>query len=187
MPRKHMLDTYEAARDAGPYDEYPVMVAGVDPQLHLSRNDRPQPFHLTFQKDSVLVQMSGKARIEMTNGAVRYFDLVPGDYAYIPAGVTHRVVPQDTSIMYRYKAEHAGLEAVTFFCEHCHAILFQETFDADTELPQAGYLRIVDAFNQDDALRTCDCGQVHEPVDLASYRWNEIVAELSAVETEAAW
>lgn len=187
MPRKHMLDTFEAAQDAGPYDEFPVLIAGVDPQLHLSRNDRPQPFHLTCEKDTILVQMSGAARVEMVNGAVRYFDLVPGDYAYVPAGISHRIVPSAVSIMYRYKAEQSGLESATFHCVKCDDVLLQETWDTGAELPQAAYLRIVQSFNADDALRTCGCGEHHAAIDLAGYRWQAIVDELSAVETESAW
>lgn len=187
MPRKHMLDTFEAAAAAGPYDEYPVLIAGVDPQLHLSRNDRPQPFHLTCEKDTILVQMSGAARVEMANGAVRYFDLVPGDYAYVPAGTAHRIVPGEPSIMYRYKAEVAGLEAASFHCEDCGQTLLEETWDTAEELPQAAYLRIVESFNTDEALRTCNCGTVHPVVDLAGYRWKEIAGELTETETESAW
>lgn len=187
MPRKHMLDTFETARTAGPYDEYPVMVEGVDPQLHLSLNDRPQPFHLTCEKDTVLVQMSGSARVDMTNGAVRFFNLVPGDFAYIPAGVTHRIVPTEKSIMYRYKAEQAGLEAATFLCTRCGEMLLQDSWDTAEELSQAAYLRVIAAFNDEPALRTCSCGELHPPVDISDYRWPEIVAELAVVETESAW
>lgn len=187
MPRKHMLDTYEVGKDAGPYDEYPVLVEGVDPQLHLSRNDRPQPFHLTCEKDCLLVLMSGKARVEMKDSSVLYFELVPGDYAYIPAGTPHRIVPAESSIMYRYKAEQAGLEAISFYCETCAQPLLRETWDTAEELPQAAYLRITSTFNADEALRRCDNGHVHPPIDLGDYRWQAIVEELSVKESESAW
>ncbi len=185
-----MLDTFEAAKESGPYDEYPVLPAGIDPQLHLSLNDRPQPFHLVCEKDTVLVQMSGKAKVEMRDSSVLSFNLVPGDYAYIPAGTPHRILPSEPSIQYRYKAEHCGLEAASFYCESCGELLLQDTWDTAVELPQAAYLRVVETFNGDEALRKCTkCSTVQAPVGLAGYRWREIVDELSApqVETEAAW
>jgi len=190
MARKRMLDTFEAAKGAGPYDEYPVLSAGVDPQLHLSRNDRPQPFHLTCEKDTVLVQMSGKATVEMRDSPVLRFNLVPGDYAYIPGGTPHRIIPSEPSILYRYKAEHSGLEAVSFYCETCGQLMFRDTWDTSEEMPQAAYLRIVETFNKEDALRHCAaCSITHTPIDLTGYRWRQIVDELNAApsETESAW
>lgn len=185
MARRRMLDTFEAAKEAGPYDEYPVLPSGIDPQLHLSRNDRPQPFHLICEKDCVLVQMSGLARVEMRDSSVLFFDLVPGDYAYVPAGTPHRIVPSESSIMYRYKAENAGLEATAFYCTRCPTLLAKDTWDTAVELPQAGYLRSVEAFNADETKRRCDqCSSVEAPVDLSDYRWAAIVEELSAAEAE---
>lgn len=46
MERKRMLQVFKEARHAGPYDEFPVLLEEIDPQLFLSRNDRPQPFFL---------------------------------------------------------------------------------------------------------------------------------------------
>ena len=189
MPRRRMLDTFDTAKDLGPYDEYPVLSEGVDPQLHLSVNDRPQPFHLTCGKDCVLVQMSGKARLEMRDSSVLHFNLVPGDYAYVPAGTPHRIVPSEPSIQYRYKAEQAGLEAVTFYCDSCGTTLLKDTWDTAVEVPQAAYLRVTTTFNADESVRHCaHCGHDNPPVDLSPYRWKAIVEELSAPqEAEAAW
>lgn len=189
MPRRRMLDTFDTAKDLGPYDEYPVLSEQVDPQLHLSVNDRPQPFHLTCEKDCMLVQMSGKARLELRDSSVLFFDLVPGDYAYVPAGTPHRIIPSEPSIQYRYKAEHAGLEAVTFYCEACGTSLLKDTWDTAEELPQAAYLRVSSAFSADAALRRCThCAHENPPVDLTGYRWREIVEELNSPQAEeAAW
>ena len=122
MPRRNLVDTFEAATTAGPYDEYPVLLEGVDPQLHLSNNDRPQPFYLTCEKDTILVQMSGQSRIDMKDSSVLFFDAVPGDYVYVPGGTPHRIVPSEPSVMYRYKANEAGLEAASFHCAQCDGI-----------------------------------------------------------------
>lgn len=188
MPRRRMLDTFDTAKDLGPYDEYPVLTEGVDPQLHLSVNDRPQPFHLTCEKDCVLVQMSGKARLEMRNSSVLYFNLVPGDYAYVPAGTPHRILPSEPSIQYRYKAEHAGLEAATFYCDACGTVLLKDTWDTAEELPQAAYLRAVTTFNADESVRQCaQCRHSNPAIDMNGYRWGAIVEELSAGVTEEAW
>ena len=188
MPRRRMLDTFDTAKELGPYDEYPVLSEGVDPQLHLSVNDRPQPFHLTCEKDCVLVQMSGKARVEMRDSSVLYFNLVPGDYAYVPAGTPHRIVPSEPSIQYRYKAEQAGLEAVSFYCDACGTVLLKDTWDTAEELPQTAYLRVVTAFNADESVRHCSrCGHAAAPVDLTGYRWGAIAEELAAPQTEEAW
>ncbi|WP_017183309.1 hypothetical protein [Sphingobium xenophagum] len=187
MPRRNLIDTFEAAKHAGPYDEYPVLLESADPQLHLSRNDRPQPFLLTCGKDSILVQMSGASRIEMRDSSVLYFDAVPGDYIYVPAGTPHRIVPSEASVMYRYKACQAGLEALTFTCDSCGETLFQETWDTAAEMPQLAYQRIVERFNGDPALRTCSCGHETPAIDLADYRWKAIAEELSATEAEEAW
>ncbi len=189
MPRRRMLDTFDTAKDLGPYDEYPVLSEGVDPQLHLSVNDRPQPFHLTCGKDCIIVQMSGKARLEMRDSSVLYFNLVPGDYAYVPAGTPHRILPSEPSIQYRYKAEHAGLEAVTFYCEKCGSEVLKDTWDTAEEVPQAAYLRVVSAFNANPSVRQCaHCGHVNPSIDLTGFRWAEIVEELSSEQVEeAAW
>lgn len=188
MPRRRMLDTFQTAETSGPYDEYPVLPDDVDPQLTLSRNDRPQPFFLTCAKDCVLAQMSGKGRLVMRDSAVRYFDLIPGDFIYVPAGTPHRMLPSEPSIQYRYKAANSGLESVAFHCEGCDHELHAETWDTAAETPQAGYLRATSAFNAAPASRTCSkCGAVHPEVDLAGYRWAEIAADLKSAGDDADW
>lgn len=187
MTRRNQVDTFEAGKTAGPYDEYPVLLQEVDPQLHLSRNDRPQPFHLTFEKDTMLMQLSGSARIEMRDSSVLFFDAVQGDYVYVPAGVPHRIVPAEPSVMYRYKARDAGLEAATFYCETCGELLLRDTWDTADERPQSAYQRVVATFNDDPQMRTCSKGHVHPEIDLSDFRWKDIADELSQANSEEAW
>jgi len=179
MARKRMLQTFREAEQRGPYDEYPVLPQDVDPQLHLSRNDRPQPFHLVCEKDTVLVQMSGRGRVEFRDSSVRWFTATPGDFIYVPGGTPHRFLPDGVAAQYRYKAAVAGREEVRWYCEACDGLLASDSWDTAVELPQEGYLRATRAFNADAAVRTCaDCGAEHPMVDLTPYRWGEIAAEI---------
>ena len=59
--RKKLVQVFDAAKECGPYDELPVLVDGRDPQVHVSRNDRPQPFFLICSADTVLAQVTGTA------------------------------------------------------------------------------------------------------------------------------
>jgi len=63
MNRSRALSIFQEAKAAGSYDEYPVLPPDIDPQLHLSRNHRPQPFFLVCEHDCVLTQMSGRATV----------------------------------------------------------------------------------------------------------------------------
>ena len=185
MARKRMLQVFREAAERGPFDEYPVLPAEIDPQLHLSKNDRNQPFFLICEKDCVVVQLGGEARVELRDSSVRYFDTVPGDHVYVPAGTPHRIMPKAVSINARYKAAKAGLEAVSFCCESCGNQLWRQTWDTDAESPQAGYLTAVEAFNADPAKRGCArCGAVHAPIDLQGFRWKEIAEELQGASAE---
>ncbi|HXQ53844.1 MAG TPA: hypothetical protein VN802_22320 [Stellaceae bacterium] len=181
MARKPQVDTFEIAASRGAYDEYPVFGPGKDPQLHLSRNDRPQPFHLICEQDSILVQLSGNGRVEFRDASVRFFDMTQGDFVYIPGGVPHHYSPTEESVQYRFKAEKAGLEGVAWYCPACGAELHRDVWDTARELPQEAYLRASAAFNRDEALRRCkSCGTVHPPVDTSSAKWAEIADELRA-------
>ena len=86
MARKRMFFTFKEAVERGPFDEYPVLPEETDPQLHLSRNDRVQPFYALCGKDTVIVQMSGTGRVEFRDASVNFFDLEVGDFVYVPAG-----------------------------------------------------------------------------------------------------
>ena len=85
MARKPRFAAFDEAARRGPYDEYPMLPAGVDPQICLSRNDRPQPFFLICEHDTVLVNMSGVGRVEFPEGPVRYPPRPPGAAARSPS------------------------------------------------------------------------------------------------------
>lgn len=189
MPRRMMAQAFDHALQRGPYDDYPVLTAGIDPQICLSRNDRPQPFYLICQKDCVLVQMSGKASIRFQGSSVNYFDAVPGDHIYVPAGTPHQIVPVQEAIQYRIKAEHSGLEAAAWYCERCNAELWRFTWDTGRMLPQEGYLLACGRFNAEGSKRRCKaCGHEHAALDLTGYRWQEVAKELrEAPEATEAW
>jgi mannose-6-phosphate isomerase-like protein (cupin superfamily) len=187
MPRNHTLLTFPAAARAGNYDERPMLPDTLDLQIHLSKNDRPQPFHLICQHDTVLMVMSGEGRVEYKDASVLRHSYELGDHLYIPAGVPHRIVPKTESTLYRYKLPESELEGLAWYCEHCGAALYREVFELATELAQEAYARIVAAFNADRARRTCtSCGVVHPEVDLAPFRWAELAKELKAEATESA-
>ncbi len=183
MRRKGRFETYQEAKSCRAYDELPMLETGIDPQLHLSRNDRPQPFFLICEQDTVIAQMSGTARVEFRGTSVNYFNLQLGDYVYVPGGTPHRYVPKNELIVLRYKAEHAGLEAVAWYAEKTGEELSRVVWDTAVELPQEGYLRACRAFNADKAMRTCKTtGAVAPEIDLAPYRWAELVGEIREAE-----
>ena len=181
MARKTNYDTLSQIEKRGPFDEYPIFPPGKDPQLCLSRNIGVQPFHLICEHDTVLAQLGGEGRVEFADAAVRFFDMRQGDFVYVPAGVPHCLSAESGSIVYRYKPEKPGLEAVAWYCPRCAGELHRETWDTERELPQEAYLRATSLFNGDAKLRTCkSCNAVHPPVDATASKWAEIAAELRA-------
>jgi 3-hydroxyanthranilate 3,4-dioxygenase len=179
--RKKLVQVFEAAKTCGPYDELPVLVDGRDPQVHVSRNDRPQPFWLICSADTVLAQVTGTATVDLEHSPVRYHRMEPGDLVYLPAGTASRIRPDATSIHVRYKALHPGLEAAAWFCSSCGNEVHREEFDTEDELPQDAYWRACNAFNADVDLRRCGtCGVVHDPVDLTGIRWPEVAEAIRA-------
>ncbi len=179
MARKDRFLAFDEAAKRGPFDEVPMFPPGIDPQIHVSRNDRAQPFHLICEHDTVLVNMSGEGRVEFPDGPVRYHTLAPGDFVYVPGGTAHRILPDGECVQLRYRAEHPGLEAVAWFCEQCGAEIARDVWDTETELPQEGYLRACRDFNGDDALRACaGCGHVHGEIDLGPYGWEAVAVEI---------
>jgi 3-hydroxyanthranilate 3,4-dioxygenase len=179
MGQRRGFKTFDEAAKAGPYDEYPMFPPGTDPQICLSRNARPQPFYLICSQDCVLVQMSGEGRVEFKQAPVLRHALEPGDFVYVPAGTPHRIVPESESIQYRFKAEHAGLEGVAWYCEACGAEIRRDEWDTAEVLPQEAYLRLCQEWNASAARRTCArCGAVHPLVEISGNRWAEIAAEL---------
>jgi 3-hydroxyanthranilate 3,4-dioxygenase len=151
----------------------------IQTQVYLSRNDRPQPFYLICEKDTLVVVFSGTGTIQMQLSSVRWFPLEPADHVYVPAGTPTRLVPETESVIVRYKAGEPGLEAVAWYCEGCAAELHRHVFDTARTFAQEGYLAGCQAFNGDPALRRCRrCGREHPGVELAGYRWEALAEQL---------
>jgi mannose-6-phosphate isomerase-like protein (cupin superfamily) len=177
--------TFQALREAakvGAYAEKPMLPDDKQVQVHLSRNDRPQPFYLICGKDSLLALMSGAATVEFKGTAIDHFALKPGSFVYVPAGAPHRIVPSESSVTLRYKQMQAGLEGVAWYCDGCDAEVYREVWDTETTVPQAKYEEISSHFAADVSLRTCrQCGEVHPAPDLAGFAWSEMAHEIAAV------
>jgi len=185
MARKRMFFTFKEAAERGPFDEYPVLPEEIDPQLHLSRNDRVQPFYLDCGKDTVIVQMAGEGRVEFRDASVNFFDLEVGDFVYVPAGTLHRIHPDGENVTYRYRARQPGAESLVWFCEGCGKELYRSDYDGNSVVVQTAYADGCDGFNG--STRTCAaCGHVHPKIDLSAFRWREIAAELASQEPVAA-
>jgi mannose-6-phosphate isomerase-like protein (cupin superfamily) len=179
MTGKQMFHTFKDAAERGPYDDYPMLPSHADPQIHLSRNDRPQPFHLICEKDCVLVQMSGTAAVHFAEGEVRYFALKAGDFVFVPAGMPHRIVPTETSIQYRYKAADPGLEGVAFFCTACETEMSRTVWDASKEVSQDRYADACESFDAKDTARTCpSCGSVNPALGFDTAGWRAVAADI---------
>jgi hypothetical protein len=179
--RKKTFQVWREAAKLGAYAEMPMLPEDKQVQVHLSRNDRPQPFYLICGKDSLLSLMSGAAVVEFKDTAVDHFDLKLGSFVYVPAGAAHRVVPVETSIMLRYKQMDAGLEGVAWYCEGCNAEIYREVWDTATDLSQTKYQEVSSRFAADPSLRKCrDCGSIHPAPDLAGLPWSEVAHELAA-------
>lgn len=156
-----------------------MLIAGIDPQMHLSRTSEIQPFYLICEKDTVLVQMSGHGTLHLKKSGVRRVDMKPGDHVYIPGGAPSRYGPSEDGVLIRYKAEKPGLEAVEWNCPDCDADLAHIVFDTAKELSQEGYLRACAEFNDNADRRACkQCGSVHPPIDLSRFHWKAIVETL---------
>ena len=187
IERRRMFHLFKAAKEAGPYDELPMLPTDFDLQVHLSRNDRPQPFFLICDHDTQIVQMLGKGRVEFRESSVNSFDLEVGDFIFVPAGTPHRLIPDGEAVQLRYKAQHHELEGVVWYCEECGRELWREEWELADRSPQEGYVKACETFNGDPSLRRCQgCGAVHPAIDLSGFRWGEIAAGLRAEAAGAA-
>lgn len=181
--RKNAFNLFREGAKLASFDEFPLLRPEIDPQLHLSRNEVDQPFHLICQKDTVIALASGAARVLFSAGSVRYFDLECGDFAYVPGGVAHRVLTQQPGILLRYKASDPGLEAAAWYCEKCGAELDRHVWDVSRQLPQLGYQFACERFNREIRRRTCiSCDAVHASIDLGPFRWSAVAEALSRPE-----
>jgi AraC-like ligand binding domain len=181
MDRRRTLHVFQTARDVGPYDEVPVLRELVDPQVHLSRNDRTQPFFAVFDHDTLLSQMSGQGHVEFREAPVLRHSLEPGDYVYVPAGTPHRLVPDSESVNLRYKARRPGLEGAVWYCPQCGAELRRDEWHTGEELSQEAGWRVCQEFNANPERRRCGaCDAEHPEIDLAGLHWPQVAAELRA-------
>ncbi|HVI00909.1 MAG TPA: hypothetical protein VM869_19465 [Enhygromyxa sp.] len=179
LARKKTFVVFREAEKLGPYDERPMLPESIQTQVYLSRNDRPQPFYLICEKDTVLAVFAGTGTVELQLSETRRFPLEPGDHIYVPAGTPTRLVPTTESIIMRYKAQQPGLEAVAWYCPSCDHELFRHTFDTARTFEQEGYLEGCRNFNEDPARRRCgECGSEHPSVSLDGYRWEELSQQL---------
>ena len=178
--RKNSLNVFREGRKAGNFDEFPVLRPEIDPQAHLSHNTTDQPFYLTCEKDSILIQLSGRSKILFPEGAVRFVEAGPGDFTYIPDGTTHRLNTIEEGLVLRYKAQDPGLESISWFCPGCGDEVSRLTWNASETLPQLAYREGCETFNADVSRRTCkSCGTVLDPVSLDPFRWKEVADALS--------
>ncbi len=184
--RTKIADLFSVAEKAGPYGELPAPPADFDPQIHVSRNDRVQPFFLTCERDTVLTTLGGEGQIEFRDTNVLHFRVAPGDFVYVPAGTPHRTRPEGPMVQFRYKALDPGSEVVSWYCPECDVELWRREFDASNEIPQRVYLEATEEFNGNDELRRCaQCNGVHPVVDISGTHWAEIAAWLEAERADA--
>ena len=182
MARKKTFHIFREAKKRGAYDDMPMLPDDNQVQLHLSRNDRPQPFFLVCEKDTLLLLMSGGGAVEFKETSVARFPLKPGDCVYVPAGAPHRIVPEGESVMLRFKAREPGLEAMAWYCAPCGAELHRDLWDTAEHASQDRFAAAAGRFSADERLRRCAaCGAVHPPLDLAAFRWTEAAVEARAV------
>ncbi len=180
MARDITIPSFQIAAACGSYDEKPMLPNDIDLQVHLSKNDRPQPFWLICEHDTVIASISGEGKIEFKDTEVNYHTYETGDFVYVPAGAPTRIVPDTQSVQYRYKPTDAGLEGVAWYCERCGNELYREVWDTSEEIPQAAYHRITSKFSKDSSLRECGvCGEKHPEIDTADLGWEKIAGELS--------
>jgi len=178
MGKDFMAFSYELAAKCGPYDEAPVLPDNFDIQLTLSRNDRAQPFHLICEHDSVIIAMSGSGRIEFKESSVLHEDYALGDVVYVPAGTPHRILPAEESIHHRFKLPESKLEGLAWYCDDCGEEIHRDVWSLEGSPPQEGTFRACEAFNADAELRRCKaCNTEHAKLELAAFRWAEIVGE----------
>jgi hypothetical protein len=186
LDRERIVALFEAGADAGPYDELPLIPSRIDPQVSLSRNDRPQPFFLACSADSVIAVVAGTGTVEFRWSSVNTFGLEPGDHVYVPARTPHRISAAVDMVQLRYKARPAGLEAIAWFCDRCGSEVHRVTYDADVTIPQSVWAEATQAFNADPAMRRCSCGTEHPPLDLTGMRFDEVAEAIRAGDADEA-
>ena len=171
MNRRRMLHALKA--EVGEYEDAAVLPAETDPQLYLSRNRQPQPFHLICSNDNVLSQLSGAVHVHLRDSSVNRFQMGVGDHVYIPAGTPHRIVPITEGVTLRFQPLQAGLQGASWYCDRCDSELRRYEWDHDNDTPAVDYYAAACArFSADEAARTCGkCGTIAAPLDLTAFGW----------------
>lgn len=177
--RKNNFNIFREAPKLASFDEFPMLRPDVDPQVTLSNNSVDQPFYLVCEKDTVIAQASGTAQVVFHAGPVRYFDLLPGDFVYVPGGTAHRVLTREAGNQIRYKAREPGAEAAVWYCEQCDSEVDRHSWPQE-QPAQAGYQAACEQHNAETGRRTCSaCGHTHAAIDLAAFRWKAIAEALA--------
>jgi len=171
MNRRRMLHAFKT--ELGEYEDAAVLPEDTDPQLYLSRNRQPQPFHLICSGDNVLSQLSGAAQVHLRDSSVNRFRMDVGDHVYIPAGTPHRIVPIAEGLTLRFQPLEAGLQGASWYCGECDSELRRYEWEHDNDTPALEYyMAACTRFSADEAARTCGkCGSVAAPLDLTSFGW----------------
>lgn len=181
--RKNAFNMFKEGRKLGSFDEFPVLLPDVDPQLHLSHNSVDQPFHLMLEQDSVLCQAEGRSCVEFTAGPVRFFDLDTGDFVYVPGGTPHRIRTVEPGTMFRYKSRQPGREAALWHCDRCGNEVDRFIWSTGDKPSQSGFQAACEHHNAAAERRLCGrCGTAHDPVDLSHFRWSAVAEALAAAD-----
>lgn len=178
MNRRRMLNALTTAQEIGDYEDAAVIPAETDPQIHLSRNRLPQPFHLICEKDTVLSALAGSAHVYLRDSSVNRFRMGIGDHVYVPARTPHRLVPIEEVVTLRFTALNAGSQGAAWYCPACDAEVQRYEWEHDNNVPAvAMYAAACARFTADEAARTCaTCGAVHPGIDLVAFGWSLPVA-----------
>lgn len=162
--RKRAIHAFKAAAEVGDYTDAALIPEDVDPQVELSRNSLAQPFHVVIDEDTVLAQLSGRARVLLQQSTVSSFGTVTGDHVYVPAGTPHRIEPLEESVFLRYTSNEPVRRGAAFFCAHCGTEIHRTEWIHDGSVtPGLVYAAAVDRFNGTDRLCT-GCGAVADAV-----------------------
>jgi mannose-6-phosphate isomerase-like protein (cupin superfamily) len=173
MLRRRVIPAFKAAVDLVNYEDAQMIPEDVDPQVELSRNVLPQPFHLVIDEDTVLAVMSGEVAVHLKNSTVLSFKGLPGDHVYVPAGTPHRIVPSAESVVMRYTSNEPVRRGAAFFCSACGEEAYRWEWIHSTEVVARDvYKEVAIRFN--DGSRRCEsCQHELEPVAVAALGWGE--------------
>ncbi|WP_405846594.1 hypothetical protein [Streptomyces sp. NBC_01518] len=175
--RRRMLHALKVAPELGNYADAAVLPADTDPQLYLSYNELPQPFHLICEKDTVLSQLSGSSDVLLRESSVNRFRMAIGDHVYVPAGTPHQIVPVEAGTAIRFMALKAGRQGAVWYCPECRTELRRYEWEHENDVtPSTFYAAACARFSADEAARTCgSCKTVHPEIDLAAFGWSSAV------------